>query len=68
MLHFRGGLGKDINYLVISRNILLLHLSSLNLVSNEVVLDLDVLRPIMKHRILRELDAALIIAIYDSRS
>ena len=66
MLPFREGLGKDINYLVISRNILQLQRSSLNPVSDEVVLDLDVLRSIVKHRILRELDATLIITINTS--
>ena len=68
MLPFWEGLGKDISCLVISRNILQLHHSSLNPVSDEVVPDLDVLRLIVKHRILRELDATLIIEMYDSRS
>ena len=68
MLPFREGLGKDISYLVISRYILQLYRSSLYPVSDEVVHDLDVLQPIMKHGILKELDATLIIAIYDSRS
>ena len=68
MLPFREGLGKDISYLVISRYILQLYCSSLNPVSDEVVLDLDVLRPITKHKILRELDATLIITIDDRRS
>ena len=65
MLPFREGLGKDISYLVSSRYILQLYCSSLNLVLDEVVPDLDVLRPIMKHGILKELDATLIIAIDD---
>ena len=68
MLPFREGLGKDISYLVISRYIRLLHGSPLNPISDEVVPDLDVLRPIMKREILRELDATLIIAIDDPRS
>ena len=68
MLPFREGLGKDISYLVINRNILQLYRSSLNPVSDEVVPDLDVLQQIVKHRILRKLDATLIITINDSRS
>ena len=68
MLHFQEGLGKDINNLVIRRYVLQLHRSSLNPVSDEVVLDLDVLQLIMKHRILKELNATLIIAIDDRRS
>ena len=68
MLPFREGLGKDINNLVISRNILQLHSASLNPISDEVVPDLDVLQPNVNHRILRELNATLIIAIDDSRS
>ena len=43
MLPFREGLGKDISYLVISRYIRQLHGSPLNLISDEVVPDLDVL-------------------------
>ena len=46
MLPFREGLGKDINYLVISRNILQLLRSSLNPVSDEVVPNLDVLHQV----------------------
>ena len=68
MLPFREGLGKDISDLVISRNILQLHRSSLNLFSDEVVPDLNVLRPTVKHQILRELNATLIIAIDYSQS
>ena len=68
MLPFREGLGKDINNLVISRNILQLHRSSLNQFTDEVVPYLNVLRPIVKDRILRELNATLVIAIDDSRS
>ena len=68
MLPFQEGLGKDINYLVISRYILQLYGSSLNPISDEVVPDLDVLRSIMKQGILKELNATLIIAIDDCRS
>ena len=68
MLPFREGLGKDISNLVISRYILQLHCSSLNPITDEVIPDLNVLWPIVKHWIIIELNATLIIAINDSRS
>ena len=68
MLPFREGLGKDIINLIISRYVLQLHRSSMNPITDEVVPDLNVLRPVVKHRILKELNATLIIAINDSQS
>jgi hypothetical protein len=51
------GLGENVCNLLISQNILKLNYPSLNPVSNEVVSDLYVFRPTMKHWILREFDA-----------
>ena len=48
------GLGENICYLVICRYILQLNCPSLNPVTNEVVHDLNMLRLVMKHWILRE--------------
>ena len=58
---------ENICYLLISRNVLQLYNSSLNIVFDEVVFDLNVFRPVMKHWILRELDATMIIIVNDSR-
>jgi hypothetical protein len=61
------GLGENICYLIIYRYILQLNYLSLNLVTNEVVPDLNMLRPVMKHWILIEFYATLIITVNDSR-
>ena len=61
------GLGENICYLVIYRYILQPNCPSLNPVTNEVVPDLNMLRLVMKHWILREFYANLIITVNDSR-
>jgi hypothetical protein len=62
------GLGENICNLIICRNVLKLNDPSLNPISDEVVSDLDMLRPVMKHWILREFYATLIITMNQGRS
>ena len=62
------GLGENICYLNICRYILQLNCPSLNSVTNEVVPDLNMLRLVMKHWILREFYATLIITMNQGRS
>ena len=61
------GLGENVCNLLINANILKLNCPSINPISNEVVFDLYVFRPVMKHWILREFDATLIVAVNDCR-
>jgi hypothetical protein len=61
------GLGENNCNLVICRYILQLNYPSLNPITNEVVPDLNMLRPIMKHWILREFYATLIITVNDDQ-
>jgi hypothetical protein len=51
--------------MLISANILELQCSLLNLVSYELIYDLYMLGPVMKHMILKEFDTTLIITIND---
>ena len=51
-LHSSQWLHQHIIYLIIYRNILELHCSSLHHIPDIVILDLDMLRPVMKHCIL----------------
>jgi hypothetical protein len=62
------GLGENICNLIICRNVLKLNDPSLNPISDEVVSDLNMLRPVMKHWILREFYATLIITMNQGRS
>jgi hypothetical protein len=62
------GLGENICNLIICRNVLQLNCPSLNPVTDEVVPDLNRLRPVMKHWILREFYATLIITVNHGRS
>ena len=64
-LSLRQSFGEDVRNLLIYEDILELHSPSLNNVPNEVVLDLNVLGPVMKYWILREFDATLIITVND---
>jgi hypothetical protein len=57
------GLGENVYQLLICRNILELDYSLQHPVSDEVVSNLNVLRPIVKHWILREFDATLVIRV-----
>jgi hypothetical protein len=61
------GLGENFFHLLINRNIMKLNHPTLNPVSNEMILDLNVLRPIMKHWILREFDTTMIITVNECR-
>ena len=51
-LHSGQWLHQHISYLFLCQNILELHCSSLHHIPDIVILDLDMLRPIMKHWIL----------------
>jgi hypothetical protein len=64
-LPFCSGLGQNISNLLICGNILEIQCSLLNPVSYEVIFDLYVLGPVIKHWILREFDTTLIITIND---
>ena len=62
-LHPAQRLGQYVRDLLIRSNVLKLHSSLLHHVANVLVFDLNMLGFIVKHRILRELDATLIITI-----
>jgi hypothetical protein len=62
-LPFCQGLGQNINYMLICGHILELHCSLLNPIPYEVIVNLYVLGPIMKHWILGEFDTTLIIIV-----
>ena len=66
-LHPGQGLGENIRCLFFCRNILELYCSLLHHVSDVVVFDPDMLRPIMEHWILGHLDATLVITPDTSR-
>ena len=55
-----------ISYLFLHRNILELHCSPLHHIPDIVILDLDMLRLFMEHRVLRQLHTTLVFAIYTS--
>ena len=61
-LHPRQWLCQHISYMFIHHNILELHCSSLHHILDIVILDLDVLRIVMEHWILRYLHTTLIVA------
>ena len=63
-IHSSQWLSQHINYLFIHRNILELHFSSLCHIPDIVILDLDMLRHVMEHWVLRQLHATLVVAIY----
>jgi hypothetical protein len=63
---FAQCLGKNIYHLLISLYLIKPHDSSLYTIPDEVIPDIDVLAAIMKHRILRELDATLIVTVNHS--
>jgi hypothetical protein len=62
---FSKGLVRISATYLICGNILELHCSLLNLVSYEVIYDLYMLGPVMKHWILKEFDTTLIITVND---
>ena len=67
MLPSSQGLRENVCYLLISRNVLQLHNSSLGIIFDEVVSDLNVFGPFMKHWILKEPDATMIFIVNDNR-
>jgi hypothetical protein len=58
---------EDVYNLLICRNVLKLHNSSLNIVPDEVIPDINMLRLVMEHWILREFNATLIITMNGDR-
>ena len=65
MLPSTQRLRENVSYLLIYRNILQLFNPSLNIIFDKVISNLYMLRPIMKYRILKELNATLIIILYN---
>jgi hypothetical protein len=59
--------GEYVCNLLLCRYALYLHSSSLNIVMDEVIMNIDMLRPVMKKWILREFDATLIITVNHGR-
>lgn len=66
-LPFQKSFGKYICYLIISINVMESHKSSLHHVSNVVIVDINMLRLVMKYMILSQTNPTLIITIYDYR-
>ena len=66
-LHLGQLLGQHIRDLLICGNVLELHNSLLHHIANVLIFDLNMLGFIVKHRILREFDATLIITVYRGR-
>ena len=52
-LHSSSWLGQHISYLLVRRNILELHCSSLHHIPDIVIFDLDMFRLVMEHWVLR---------------
>ena len=59
-------LRQYISYLFLRRNIQELHYSSLHHIPDMVILDLDMFRLVMEHRVLRQLHTTLVVAMYAS--
>jgi hypothetical protein len=59
-------LGKNVCHLLVSVYVVKPHDSSLYTIPDEVIPDVNVLAMIMKHQILRELDATLIVTVNHS--
>ena len=60
-LHPSQWLRQYISYLFLHRNILELHFSSLHHIPDIVIFDLDVLQPVVEHRLLKELHTTLVV-------
>ena len=65
-LHPSQWLHQYISYLFLCRNILELHCSSLHLILDIVIFDLNMLRPVMEHWILGQLHTTLVVTVYTS--
>ena len=63
-LHSGQWLGQHISYLFVHCKILELHCSSLHHIPDIVIFDLDMLRCVMEHWVLRQLHTTLVVAIY----
>ena len=60
----RQWLLQYISYLFLHRNILELHYSPLHHIPDIVILDLDMLQLVMEHRVLRQLQTTLVVAMF----
>ena len=65
-LHSVQWISQHIIYLLIRRNILELHYSSLHQILDIVIFDLIMLRLVMEHQVLRQLHTTLVVTIYTS--
>ena len=65
-LHYSQWLCQHISYFFICHNILELHCSSLHHIHDIVIFDLDMLRLVMEHRVLRQLHTTLVVTMYTS--
>ena len=65
-LHPSQWLSQHISHLFVRRNILEPHCSSLHHILDIVIFDLDMLRLVMEHRVLRQIHTTLVVAIYTS--
>ena len=63
-LHSGQWLCQHISYLIVRRNIMDLHCSPLHNIPDIVILDLDMLRLVMEHQVLRQLHTTLVVTIY----
>ena len=59
-LYLTQSLGEDICYLFSCKSVPQLYNSPFDIVSDEVALNVNVLQPVMKHMIVREIDATSI--------
>ena len=66
-LHPSQWLHQHISYLFLHHNILELHCSSLHHIHDIVIFDLDMLRLVMEHQVLRQLHTTLVVTEYTSR-
>ena len=65
-LHPSQWLRQHISYMFVHHNILELHYSRLHHIPDILILDLDMLRLVMEHRVLQELHTTLVVTIYTS--
>ena len=65
-LHSSQWLHQHISYMFLHRNILELRCSPLHHILDIVILDLDMLRLVMEHQVLRQLHTTLVVTMYTS--
>src|SRR5713226_6338314 len=65
-LHSGQWLGQHISCMLVHRNILEFHYSSLHHIPDIVIFDLNMLQLVMERRILQEIHTTLVVAIYTS--